>query len=82
MTTSLCAWFVGNGIEKNNQRATAVIGNSNLQKGQRINILKVAYPSVCDIYGAKCPRHDYDVGIVMVGCWETFNSYDTISILY
>ena len=59
ISTGECAWHIGNGIQKRMQRATAVVGHFDLKKGQRINILKVAYFST--YY-----RHEHEVGIIMV----------------
>ena len=66
LTTALCAWYIGIGIQKEMKRATAVLGDVNLRKGQRIYILKVAYQCVCS-FGSSCPIRDYDIGVIMVG---------------
>ena len=63
----MCAWYIGQGIEQRLQKATAVLGNSNLKNGQRINILKIAFQSHCSIKNSTCPRNDNDAAIIMVG---------------
>ena len=66
LTTSMCAWYIGNSIEEKYQKATAVVGNLNLQNGQRVNILKLAYLSYNTSTISTCPTKDDDVGVVMV----------------
>ena len=66
LTTNICAWYIGEGIEEDLQRGTAVLGNSDLKIGQKINIFKIAY--VTEFYtSSRRPRNDHDVGLIMVG---------------
>ena len=60
LTTGYCAWYIGNGIERELKRATAVLTHLSLKEGQRIYISKIAY------YAGHL-FHDYELGVVMVG---------------
>ena len=66
ITTASCASYIGIGIQKKMKRATAVLGDVNLKKGQRIYILKLAYQTTT-AFGSICGISDYDVGVIMVG---------------
>ena len=67
LSTGKCVWTIENGMAYRNQKGTAVIGDLNLKKGKRINVLSFAYH----------PRFRYnrqtdfgihsDLGIVKVG---------------
>ena len=51
---------MGNGIEEEKLRATAVFANPMLQNEQRVNIYKIGYFFNFDNY-------ENDVGVIMVG---------------
>ena len=65
ITTASCAWHIGNGIQNKMKRATAVLGDVNLKKGQRIYILKLAYQTTTSFHSTY-PSSDYDIGVIMV----------------
>ena len=60
LTAGVCASYMLDGMKKNNKTGTAVLGNSNLRKGQRVIIFEILYT---------CKRENYDesIGVVMVG---------------
>ena len=62
ITTAECSFYIANCVYKEKKKGTAVLGNRNLKKGQRVDLLRFAYTR-------NCPDHiGYeDVGIVMVG---------------
>ena len=66
ITSADCTEYIGKYIVRNLQRATAVLGDTNLKNGQRVNILKIAYYSSIKLY-------DFEVGIVMVSCLKLFH---------
>ena len=74
LTSSQCAWCIGHGIEREMRRATAVIGNTKLKNGQRVNILKIAYFINGHSNHTIWSKNDQDVGLVMVSRLELFNS--------
>ena len=65
LTTGYCAWYIGNGIEMELKKATAVFTHLSLKEGQRIYISKIAYWSTHVIY-------DWELGVVMVGHLKIF----------
>ena len=65
VTTALCAWSLGQGIQRKLERATAVFSDFDLQTGQRIDIFKIAYYSTYH-------RQEYEIGIVKVGQLNSF----------
>ena len=67
ITSALCAWHIGVGIQKEMKRATAVLGDVNLKNGQRVNILKIAYYTQWHVDKSNPPTNEYDSGVVMVG---------------
>ena len=64
LTTSECASYIGHGIQKCNQSATAVFGDEKTE--QRINILKVAYFSTYKLY-------EFELGVIMVSGLQSFD---------
>ena len=60
LTTGYCAWYIGNGIEMELKKATAVFTHLSLNEGHRIYISKIAYYSTYII-------REWELGIVMVG---------------
>ena len=80
ITTALCAWFIGKSIEKKKEKATAVLGNSNLLRGQRVFICKIAYLTSFGMSISTRPFDDYDIGVVMVSRLKNFN-YSIITII-
>ena len=71
LTTVLCAWYIGERITKHQEKATAVLGNPNLKNGQRVNILKMAYPTTFSAFGEPRIKKDNDVAIIMVGVLQS-----------
>ena len=59
LTTGTCAYNMLKGMTKEGQAATALLGDSDLEKGRRVVILDVSYTS-------KKKLDDYDLGLVMV----------------
>ena len=66
LTSGDCAWFIGESIKNGRQRATAVLGNLNLQKGQRIDVKIISYFKEVGIDYATRPNSNYEVGVIMV----------------
>ena len=62
LTAGACASRVLVGMIKENKTGTAVLGNSNLRKGERAIILEITHA-----YHSKCS--DSSVGVVMVGVY-------------
>ena len=64
LTTGTCAYNILNSMTKKGQTGTALLGDSDLKKGQRVLILEISYTS-------KKKLGIYDLGLVMVswrGC--------------
>ena len=61
ITAKKCAIYIGEGIDIKHQKGTAVLGNINLENGQRVHILKIAY------HLSASDQNDDDIGVVMVG---------------
>ena len=59
LTTGKCARKMLNSMIKERQTGTALLGGSDLKKGQRVVILDVSYTS-------KKKLDNYDLGLVMV----------------
>ena len=57
LTTGQCSRYIENYITFD--KATAVIGDLNLNKGQRVDLLKTKYCSKCDY-------NDDDIGVISV----------------
>ena len=53
-------------MTKERQTGTALLGDSDLEKGQKVVILKILYTS-------KKKVGNYDLGLVMVSWWRGFN---------
>ena len=67
LTTGVCAWYIKFGIEKERQKGTAVIGNENLEKGQRINVLSVRHHSRFVFNDSSILDNYLDFGVIKVG---------------
>ena len=66
LTIGSCAWSIGHSVKKKLHKATAVLGDSSLQKGQRVNILKIAYMAISELHDAMPLKSDYESGVIMV----------------
>ena len=66
LTTGACALYLIHGMTLNNETGTAVLGNSNLKKGQRVLILEISQASTMGI--------DDDFGVVMVSLFDSFDN--------
>ena len=73
LTTGKCAWHIENGMQKKFQKGTAVVGNTDLRRGQRINIFKVGYHHRFQIYNLLRLNNIYDVGVIRVSQLKSFS---------
>ena len=74
LTTGECAYYIEKGMDFEKQKATAVLGSSNLQKGQRINIIEIAIKARYRIRSLTMLNGPYDFGFIMVRQYKNFDS--------
>ena len=72
LSTGECVWHIVNGMEKNMQEGTAVIGDANLRMGKSIIISKVAYHSRFVMDRVNYISKFCDLGVVRVGLLKFF----------
>ena len=74
LTTGECAWHIKDGMDFEKKKGTAVLGSSNLEEGQKIDIIKIAV-NVRFLSGAPFTiNKPYDFGIIMVCQYKIFDS--------
>ena len=73
LTANICAWYIGDNIRNKLKKGTAVLGNLNLKKGLRVNILKLAYYTIIGLDDGIRTRRINDVGIIMVCLLQSFD---------
>ena len=74
ITLGQCGWFIENGVKTKNQKGTAVLGNENLEDGQKVNILKIAYHPRFRMYNSARLNNVYDFAVIMVGRFKSLGS--------
>ena len=69
VTTGECALFIETGKHQRGQKAIAVLGDSNLSKGQRVEIEKIAFhPRFKSCFPARLNNY-WDLAVIKVGDW-------------
>ena len=71
-TTGQCAWNIKYGM-LDYRKATAVLGESDLKKGQRVTIVKVTYDSRFEMSNERHRNSNFDLGVVKVSRKEALN---------
>ena len=66
LTTGECTWHIKNNLNRSTKKATAVLGNTNLKKGQRIDIIEAVHHPRFLIDDNKYLNNFCDFGIVRV----------------
>ena len=74
LTTGECAWCIEYGMKNEKLSGSAVLGHSNLKKGQRVDILKFAHNPRFKICNAARVNNFHDFAVILVGWLKGSNN--------